>query len=132
LRIIKRIEQRVSNDKYLNTEELNQILKEEIALLLTENNNDDAPGFDAILPAKPYVIMVVGVNGLVKPLPSANSLINSKRLEKKYGWALLILLGLLLSINLLLGRSVGFLLLTGNGLRSGQCSLRHPKFCNCQ
>jgi fused signal recognition particle receptor len=66
LRIIERIEKRVSHDKYLNTEELNQILKEEIAILLTESNSEEAPGFDAVMPAKPYVIMVVGVNGVGK------------------------------------------------------------------
>jgi len=83
LRIIKRIEQRVSNDKYLNTEELNQILKEEIALLLTENNNDDAPGFDAILPAKPYVIMVVGVNGVGKTTTIGKLAYQFKKAGKK-------------------------------------------------
>lgn len=66
LRIIKRIEDRVSRDKYLNTDELNGILKEEIAGLLEESNTVDANAFDAPLPEKPYVIMVVGVNGVGK------------------------------------------------------------------
>jgi fused signal recognition particle receptor len=66
LRIIERIENRVSKDKYLNTAELNVILKEEIAGLLEESNTADVTGFDAPLPEKPYVIMVVGVNGVGK------------------------------------------------------------------
>ena len=66
LRIIERIESRVSKDKFLNTSELNAILKEEIVLLLEENNSDLVSGFEDALPATPYVIMVVGVNGVGK------------------------------------------------------------------
>ena len=66
LRIIERIEKRVSKDKFLNTSELNAILKEEIVLLLEENNSGLVKGFDSSLPATPYVIMVVGVNGVGK------------------------------------------------------------------
>lgn len=66
LRIIERIESRVSRDKYLNTNELNMILKEEIAALLEENNSGLVATFDEPLPKKPYVIMVVGVNGVGK------------------------------------------------------------------
>lgn len=66
LRIIERIEKRVAQDKYVNTTELNAILKDEIASLLAENNSDSPIDFDAELPAKPYVIMVVGVNGVGK------------------------------------------------------------------
>ncbi len=66
LRIIERIEQRVSRDKYINTSELNVILKEEIAALLAENNAGVVAGFESELPSKPYVIMVVGVNGVGK------------------------------------------------------------------
>lgn len=66
LRIIERIEGRVSRDKYLSTNELNEILKEEIASLLEENNTDDISGFEQTLDKKPYVIMVVGVNGVGK------------------------------------------------------------------
>ena len=66
LRIIERIEERVSKDKYLNTSELNKILKEEIAALLAENNSGQPTDFDDELPATPYVIMVVGVNGVGK------------------------------------------------------------------
>jgi fused signal recognition particle receptor len=66
LRIIERIESRVSKDKFLNTSELNAILKEEIVLLLEENNSDLVSGFEDNLPTTPYVIMVVGVNGVGK------------------------------------------------------------------
>ena len=66
LRIIERIESRVSKDKFLNTSELNAILKEEIAQLLEENNSGLVRGFEDALPATPYVIMVVGVNGVGK------------------------------------------------------------------
>ena len=66
LRIIKRIEERVSRDKFVNTTELNIILKEEIAALLAENNSDMPIDFDSELPHTPYVIMVVGVNGVGK------------------------------------------------------------------
>jgi fused signal recognition particle receptor len=66
LKIIGRIEKRVSHDKYIGTEELNLILKEEIAALLTENDPNQVFAFINPLPAKPYVIMVVGVNGVGK------------------------------------------------------------------
>jgi fused signal recognition particle receptor len=66
LRIIERIEERVSRDKYLNTNELNTILKEEIVDMLKDNNQDENADFSAELPSKPYVIMVVGVNGVGK------------------------------------------------------------------
>jgi len=65
LKIIKRIEERVSRDKYLNTNELNSILKEEIQALLAENNSNDFHNFE-YGNHKPYVIMVVGVNGVGK------------------------------------------------------------------
>jgi fused signal recognition particle receptor len=66
LKIIKRIEERVSRDKYVSTAELNNVLKEEVAGLLTENNSVDATGFELPADKKPYVIMVVGVNGVGK------------------------------------------------------------------
>jgi len=65
IRIIERIEARVSRDKFLGTNELNTILKEEITALLTENENDISDSFLEHMP-KPYVIMVVGVNGVGK------------------------------------------------------------------
>jgi fused signal recognition particle receptor len=63
LRIIERIESRVAKDKYLNTNELNVILKEEIAALLEQNDNELDSDFSTPLRSVPYVIMVVGVNG---------------------------------------------------------------------
>jgi len=66
LRIIQRIESRVSRDKYLDTNELNSILKEEIVALLEENKSGTSSDFSAPLNEKPYVIMVVGVNGAGK------------------------------------------------------------------
>ncbi|MCX6312693.1 MAG: signal recognition particle-docking protein FtsY [Bacteroidetes bacterium] len=66
LRIIKRIEKRVAQDKYVGTEELNRILREEIAGLLSENNTSDLQEFTVPEGIKPYVIMVVGVNGVGK------------------------------------------------------------------
>ena len=66
LKIIKRIEDRVARDKLMNTDELNTILKEEIAALLEENNTENVGDFASIPTAKPYVIMVVGVNGVGK------------------------------------------------------------------
>lgn len=66
VKIIERIENRVAKDKYVGTDELNGILKEEIANLLTENNTVDGESFDIPTDAKPYVIMVVGVNGVGK------------------------------------------------------------------
>ncbi len=66
LKIIERIEKRVSRDKYINTEELTGILREEIAALLTENHSEDGEGFIVPADKKPYVIMVVGVNGVGK------------------------------------------------------------------
>ncbi|MBT8272336.1 MAG: signal recognition particle-docking protein FtsY [Bacteroidia bacterium] len=66
LKIIERIEARVSRDKYLGTEELNTILREEIAGLLSETNSGEASEFTIPEGKKPYVIMVVGVNGVGK------------------------------------------------------------------
>ena len=66
IKVIKRIEERVARDKYLNASELDQILREEIALLLEENNTQDLLDFDLPADKKPYVILVVGVNGVGK------------------------------------------------------------------
>lgn len=66
IKIIERIEERVARDKYLGVEELDKILKEEIAGLLAENNTTDLKDFSLPEGIKPYVIMVVGVNGVGK------------------------------------------------------------------
>ena len=66
VKIIERIEKRVERDKYVSTSELNQILREEIASLLAENNSDDNSNWNLPSDHKPYVILVVGVNGVGK------------------------------------------------------------------
>ncbi|GAB7089658.1 signal recognition particle-docking protein FtsY [Marinifilum fragile] len=66
LKIIERIEERVAQDKFLGTSELNRILKEEIAALLEENNKGDYDAYELPKSEYPYVIMVVGVNGVGK------------------------------------------------------------------
>ena len=66
LKIIDRIEKRAARDKYINTQELNNILREEIVALLMENNSADNEDFSIPEDKKPYVIMVVGVNGVGK------------------------------------------------------------------
>ncbi|NDP28626.1 MAG: signal recognition particle-docking protein FtsY [Flavobacterium sp.] len=66
LKIITRIEKRVAEDKFLGTDELNKILREEIAGLLSETNSGEATEFVIPINVKPYVLMVVGVNGVGK------------------------------------------------------------------
>lgn len=66
LKIIKRIEERVARDKYVSTAELKDILREEVASLLAENGTEDGESFSISTSGKPYVIMVVGVNGVGK------------------------------------------------------------------
>lgn len=66
LKIIKRIEERVARDKYVSTSELNNIMREEIASLLTENNTADNDDWELPTDHRPYVILVVGVNGVGK------------------------------------------------------------------
>jgi fused signal recognition particle receptor len=66
LKIIQRIEKRVADDKYLGTDELNKILRQEIAGLLSETNQENESEFNIPKTGEPYVIMVVGVNGVGK------------------------------------------------------------------
>ena len=67
LKIIDRVQKRAARDKFMNTNELNKLLKDEIAQLLMENNTEDGGTFDIpTTPGAPYVIMVVGVNGVGK------------------------------------------------------------------
>ncbi len=66
IKIIERIEERVARDKYLGVDELNAILREEIAELLSENNAEDLVDFTIPKEKKPYVLLVVGVNGVGK------------------------------------------------------------------
>jgi len=83
LRIIERIEDRVSRDKYMNTNELNNILREEIAALLDENDAGTGFDFEANLGKKPYVIMVVGVNGVGKTTTIGKLAYHFKKAGKK-------------------------------------------------
>ena len=82
LKIIERIENRVARDKYVGTDELNAILKEEIMSLLQENETGDGTTFD-ITGKKPYVIMVVGVNGVGKTTTIGKLAHNFKKAGKK-------------------------------------------------
>ena len=66
IKIIERIEERVARDKYVSVSELNGILRDEIARLLTENNTEDSDSWDLPTDHRPYVILVVGVNGVGK------------------------------------------------------------------
>jgi fused signal recognition particle receptor len=83
LKIIERIEARVLKDKYLNTSELNNILKEEIVSLLESNISGPVSDFGSPLPASPYVIMVVGVNGSGKTTTIAKIAYQYKMAGKK-------------------------------------------------
>lgn len=83
LKIIQRIENRVAKDKYLNTNELEGILKEEIAALLTENNSSLKFDFSMPLGNRPYVIMVVGVNGVGKTTTIGKLAYHFKKAGKK-------------------------------------------------
>jgi len=83
LNIIERIEARVARDKYLNTSELNVILKEEIVALLEKNQNDSESDFSLTFKNVPYVIMVVGVNGAGKTTTIAKLAYQFKAAGKK-------------------------------------------------
>jgi fused signal recognition particle receptor len=83
VKIIDRIEQRVAKDKYLGADELNRILREEIAELLSENYTEDLEGFDLPKVDGPYVILVVGVNGVGKTTTIGKLAAQLKALIKK-------------------------------------------------
>ena len=83
LKIIERIEKRVARDKYVTTSELTGILREEIANLLTENNTEDGDGFTLPEDKKPYVILVVGVNGVGKTTTIGKLAYQFKKAGKK-------------------------------------------------
>ena len=83
VRIIERIQERVARDKYVGTDELNFVLKDEICQLLAENNSDDQISFESELPETPYVIMVVGVNGVGKTTTIGELAYQFKKAGKK-------------------------------------------------
>lgn len=83
LKIIHRIEERVARDKYVSTSELNEILRSEITNLLTENNSGDNDDWDLPQDHKPYVILVVGVNGVGKTTTIGKLAYQFKKAEKK-------------------------------------------------
>ncbi|MCT4665052.1 MAG: signal recognition particle-docking protein FtsY [Flavobacteriales bacterium] len=83
LKIIERIEERVSNDKYFGSDELSQILKEEIAALLEETDTLNTVGFDLPEGKKPYVIMVIGVNGVGKTTTIGKLAYQHKKMGRK-------------------------------------------------
>ena len=83
VKVIQRIEERVAKDKYLNTTELNKLLREEIAGLLSENNTEDLVDFDIPKVDGPFVILVVGVNGVGKTTTIGKLAAQFKALDKK-------------------------------------------------
>ena len=84
LKIIDRVQKRAARDKFMNTNELNKLLKDEIAQLLMENNTEDGGSFDIpTTPGNPYVIMVVGVNGVGKTTTIGKLAYQYKKAGKK-------------------------------------------------
>ncbi len=83
LKIIKNIEERVARDKYLGTSELNRILREEVILLLDKNASNELISFDIKEQKQPYVIMVVGVNGVGKTTTIGKLAFQFKKAGKK-------------------------------------------------
>lgn len=83
LKIIENLQKRIQRDKYIGTSELNDILKDEIAQLLVQEQNDFPKDFESPLPKKPYVILVVGVNGVGKTTTIAKLAYQYKKAGKK-------------------------------------------------
>jgi fused signal recognition particle receptor len=83
LKIIQRIEDRIAKDKYVNTNELTEILREEIASMLKDNQIEELEDFEIPEEKKPYVIMVVGVNGVGKTTTIGKLAYHFKKAEKK-------------------------------------------------
>ena len=112
VKIIRRIEERVARDKYVSTSELNRILREEIAILLSENHSDDLADWELPADHKPYVILVVGVNGVGKTTTIGKLAYQFKKAGKK----------------VVLGAADTFRACseTADGKRSGKRGVRHP------
>jgi signal recognition particle-docking protein FtsY len=83
VRIIERIEKRVARDKYMNSGELNKMLQEEIEALLVDAPHVNSYAFDSELPSKPYIILVVGVNGVGKTTTIGKLAHNFKKAGKQ-------------------------------------------------
>ena len=83
VKIIDRIEKRVAKEKYTNTEELNNLLQSEIEQILSNNSNSNNYSFESELPSKPYVILVVGVNGVGKTTTIGKLAYNFKKAGKQ-------------------------------------------------
>lgn len=83
LKIIDRVKERISRDKYVTTKELNELLRDEISLMLTENDADNLVDFDVLPEKRPYVIMVVGVNGVGKTTTIGKLAYQFKKAGKK-------------------------------------------------
>src|SRR6478752_9217720 len=82
VQIIERIEQRVARDKYVNTSDLNKILQDEIEATLVDAPSSNSYAFDSELPTKPYIILVVGVNGVGKTTTIGKLAYNFKKAGK--------------------------------------------------
>ena len=82
VKIIEQIEKRVAKDKYLNTTELNKILQEEIENLLVDSQENNEYSFESALPSKPFIILVVGVNGVGKTTTIGKLAYNFKKAGK--------------------------------------------------
>ena len=85
LKIIDRLQKRAARDKYVSTSELNTLLRDEITEMLAENNNADTPDFSVPSDKKPYVIMVVGVNGVGKTTTIGKLAYQFKKAGNKVG-----------------------------------------------
>lgn len=83
LKIIDRVKERISRDKYVTTKELNELLRDEISLMLTENDADNLADFDVLPEKRPYVIMIVGVNGVGKTTTIGKLAYQFKKAGKK-------------------------------------------------
>lgn len=83
LKIIDRVKERISRDKYVTTKELNELLRDEISLMLAENDADNLADFDVLPEKRPYVIMVVGVNGVGKTTTIGKLAYQFKKAGKK-------------------------------------------------
>ena len=83
LKIIERIQERVKRDKYIGTGEFNALLVDEVAAMLAENETSDIRDFSEPLPCKPYVVLVVGVNGVGKTTTIGKLAYQYKKAGKK-------------------------------------------------